>query len=92
MIQKTIVFGKYPVVQADNEFAKQKGLHSILVMMPIKDFWELNEILKNLKFMILSDEIEMAVWADFAKKIMPYIVYEQDQTWFRKYAIQHGNV
>lgn len=83
MLQRFLTLGAEPELRTEPS-SPAKNIPEIEVVLPIEKFWELQELLRQLKYTRGADLSTSRFWQKLALVVKPYIVHEKDRLWFIK--------
>lgn len=85
MIRKYLICGKKQLyLQSKNIEAYQEVGRVVELLMPIKDFWQLQDMIKDVNYLIASGEPQTEVVASYKKVLQGsarFAVKEMDRLW-----------
>jgi hypothetical protein len=84
MFQRYLSIGIVPELRPDPAQSERVG-NEIEVVIPIDIYWEVEEIVKNMRYARIQGDSTKRLWARFAKLLYPCIVTEKDRMWFRRH-------
>ena len=85
MFQRYLSIGPIPELRSDPVQSDKVG-NELEVVIPIDVYWEVEEIIKELRYARIQGNSTQKLWAKFVKLISPCIVAEKDRQWFRRNA------
>ncbi|APJ04124.1 hypothetical protein [Silvanigrella aquatica] len=83
MMQRFLTIGDLPELRSD-PIQVDKTIPEIEVFIPVDVYWEIQELIKNMRFARVSDLSIDKYWRDFHKLIYPCIIMEKDRMWYRR--------
>lgn len=84
MIQRFLTIGDLPELRPDPIQQAEKGNPELEVFIPVDVYWQIQEILKNMRYARVSDFSIDKYWREFNLLIYPCIITEKDRMWFRR--------
>lgn len=85
MFQRYLTVGTLPELRPDPMQGDKAG-NELEVVIPIDVYWEIEEILKDLRYARVHGHSMAKLWERFGHLIYPCIVAEKDRLWFKRYA------
>lgn len=83
MFRRYLSIGNIPEMRADPIQVDKVG-NELEVLMPIDVYWEIEEIIKEIRYARIQGNSGQRLWTRFSKLVYPYIVNEKDRLWFRR--------
>ncbi|KAB8033183.1 hypothetical protein [Fluviispira multicolorata] len=83
MLQRFLTIAELPELRPD-PIQTDKSIPELEVIIPIEVYWQIQDIIKNMRFARVSDFSIDRYWRDFIRIIYPYILLEKDRLWFRR--------
>ena len=83
MILRFLTITDLPELRPD-PIQVDKTIPELEVFIPVDVYWEIQEIIKNMRFARNSDLSIDKFWRDFNRLIYPCLVFEKDRIWFRR--------
>jgi len=83
MFQRYLSFSAVPELRPDPIESEKVG-NEIEVVIPIDVYWEIEEVVKNMRYARIHGNSTKRLWAKFAKLMFPCIVAEKDRYWFKR--------
>ncbi len=83
MIQRFLTVGDLPELRPD-PIQADKTIPEIEVFIPVDVYWNIQEIIKNMRFARTVDLSIDKYWRDFNSLIYPCLVFEKDRIWYRR--------
>jgi hypothetical protein len=83
MFQRYLSIGAVPELRADPVHSEKIG-NELEVVIPIDLYWEIEEIIKELRYARLQGNSTQKLWNKFSRLIYPCIVAEKERSWFRR--------
>lgn len=78
---------KYLILSPDPEIRSDQGrseFPEIELLIPVETFWELQEIVRQIKYTRSSDLSTSRYWTQLTRVIQPYVKRERDRLWLAK--------
>jgi hypothetical protein len=82
MISRILAIGTLPELRSD-PVAPEKNVTEIEVAMEVDLYWELQELIAEMRYTHSMGVSTDTLWHKFSKKIVPCILLERDRLWFR---------
>ena len=83
MMQKFVTLGAIPEIRSEPT-DPDKGLLEIEVVIPVDIYWELQSLIRQIRYARMSGFTTNKQWQKFNRLIKPCILYERDRVWFMK--------
>lgn len=83
MLVRFLTLGADPELRTEAS-AVTKGYPEIELILPVEKFWEVQELLRQLRYTKQADLSTSRFWTKLALLVKPYIVHEKDRIWFIK--------
>ncbi|WP_186645250.1 hypothetical protein [Fluviispira vulneris] len=83
MIQRFLTIAELPELRPD-PIQTDKSIPELEVIIPIDIYWQIQDIIKNMRYARVSDFSIDRHWRDFIRLIYPCILLEKDRLWFRR--------
>ncbi|MBX9703577.1 MAG: hypothetical protein K2X39_05435 [Silvanigrellaceae bacterium] len=82
MMQRFLIISSIPEIRADPiEVNGGLGIE-IEVVISVDTFWELQELIKDIRYARATGKSTAKMWKKFVKKVAPSIITEKDRSWF----------
>lgn len=82
MLQRFLTIVDLPELRPDS-IQSDKGIPELEVFIPIDVYWEIQEIIKNMRFARVTGLTIDHYWREFNKRIYPCLIFEKDRIWFK---------
>ncbi|BBH53526.1 hypothetical protein [Fluviispira sanaruensis] len=83
MIQRFLTIAELPELRPD-PIQTDKSIPELEVIIPVDIYWQIQDIIKNMRYARVSDFSIDRHWRDFIRLIYPCILLEKDRLWFRR--------
>lgn len=81
MLLKYLVLGPEPEIRSDQG---RTEFPEIELLIPVDKFWELQEIVRQIRYTRSSDLSAQRYWVQLSTVIKPYVKKERDRLWLAK--------
>lgn len=85
MFQRYLSIGVIPELRPDPVQGDKAG-SELEVVIPIDIYWQVEEIIKDMRYARINGHSTQRLWIKFSKLIYPCIVSEKDRHWFKRNA------
>ncbi len=85
MLQRFLTLGPVPELRPD-PIQTDKSAGEIETYIPIDVHWEIEEIVKDIRYARIKGESTEKLWRKFSRLIYPCIVSDKDRYYYKKYA------
>lgn len=85
MFQRYMSIGLIPELRSDPVLSDKVG-NELEVMIPIDVYWEIEEIIKDMRYARIHGNSTQRLWTKFVKLMYPCIIAEKDRLWFKRNA------
>ena len=83
MFQRYLALGLIPELRTEPVQSEKVG-QELEVRIPIDDYWEVQEIIKKMRYARLNGSSTQRLWREFTRLIFHRIVTEKDRIWYKK--------
>ena len=83
MLQRYLSIGPVPELRPD-PIQQEKVGTELEVVIPLEIYWEIQEIIKEIRYARIYGHSTIGFWKKFEKLIYPCIVSDRDRYWFRR--------
>jgi hypothetical protein len=83
MPQRFLIIVDLPELRPDPILA-DKSTTELEAMIPIDVYWQIEEVLKNMRFARVSNLSTEKYWKEFNKLIYPCLVIEKHRMWYKR--------
>ncbi|MES2614854.1 MAG: hypothetical protein V4591_05515 [Bdellovibrionota bacterium] len=82
MFQRFLSLGAVPELRPDPVQSEKVG-NEVEVVMPIDVYWQIEDLIKDIRYARIQGNDTQKLWSRFARLIYPCIVLEKDRQWFK---------
>lgn len=83
MMHRFIQFGQVPELRTEPG-NPDKGIPEIEVLLPVEVYWQVTEMLKELRYARAAGQSTARLYALLKRTLTPHIILERDRLWVKK--------